>query len=85
MANAGEWVRQILASSQSNLPPTVAVWKSLEKYVGLGDKALGRVQDIQRYIDEQLIDHKGGREMRELWAVVIDYLEKVQEAAAAAA
>jgi hypothetical protein len=84
MASAGEWVRYIVSTSQDDPMTTEAVLKSLEKHFGQGEKALSRIQDVLHYIDNQLIEHKGGRVMRDLWATVTDYLEKVQEASAAA-
>jgi len=84
MFTASEWVRQIVAKSQDEPMSTEAVLKSLEKHVGQGEKSLARVQAILEYIDSQLIERKGGQAMRDLWTTVADYLEKVQEAAAAA-
>ena len=84
MATASEWVRQIVAASQQEPMTTEAVLKNLERHVGQGEKAISRLQDVLHYIDQQLVDHKGGLVMRDLWATVTDYLEKVQEAAAAA-
>jgi hypothetical protein len=84
MASPSEWVRQILANSQSQPMTTEAVLKSLEKHIGQGEKALSRIQDVLAYIDGELIERRGGLAMRDLWATVSDYLEKVQEARAAA-
>ncbi len=58
--------------------------KSLERNVGQGEKAIERVRSILNFIDGELIDRKGGQIMRDLWATVADYLEKVQEGMAAA-
>jgi len=84
MVTGNEWVRQILAKSQEEPMTTEAVLKNLERAVGLGEKALPRVQAILAYIDEQMIERKGGQVMRDLWATVSDYLEKVQESLAVA-
>ncbi len=83
MASSGEWVRQIVAKSQEEAMTTEAVLKSLERYVGQGEKTLGRVQAVLDYIDGELIERRGGQTMRDLWATVADYLEKVQEGIAA--
>lgn len=84
MASAAEWVRQIVASSQDKPMATEVVLKSLERHIGQGDKALERVQAILEYIDDELVERRGGLVMRDLWSTVADYLEKVQEAHAAA-
>jgi hypothetical protein len=84
MANAGEWVRQTVASAQAEPLPTEAVWKSLERHIGQGDKALARARDVLDYIDQQLLERKDGPAMRGLWHTVADYLEKMQENMAAA-
>ncbi|MBY0370535.1 hypothetical protein K2X33_07610 [bacterium] len=84
MASAAEWVRQIIATSQTKPMATEAVLKSLERHIGLGDKALPRVQAVLEYIDGELVERRGGLVMRDLWATVADYIEKVQEAQAAA-
>ncbi len=84
MASAAEWVRQIVASSQDKPMTTEAVLKNLERHVGQGDRARDRVQAVLEYIDGELIERRGGLAMRDLWATVSDYLEKVQEAKAAA-
>jgi hypothetical protein len=84
MASASEWVRQIVASSQEKAMTSEAVLKSLERHIGQGEKAIERVQAILEYIDGELIERKGGLVMRDLWTTVSDYLEKVQEARAAA-
>jgi hypothetical protein len=84
MASAAEWVRQTVASSQNEPMTTEAVLKSLERHVGQGDRARERVQAILEYIDGELIERRGGLAMRDLWATVTDYLEKVQESLAAA-
>ena len=84
MASASIWVQQIVAKSQEEPMATEAVLKSLEKHVGQGEQMLVRVQGILEYIDGQLIERRGGQVMRDLWATVADYLEKVQEGRAAA-
>ena len=84
MASAAEWVRQTVASSQDKPMTTEAVLKSLERHVGQGDRARERVHSVLEYIDGELIERRGGLAMRDLWATVADYLEKVQEAQAAA-
>ena len=84
MASAAEWVRQIIASSQDKPMTTEAVLKSLERHVGQGDRARERVQAILESLDGELIERRGGLAMRDLWATVADYLEKVQESLAAA-
>jgi len=84
MASAGEWVRQIVASSQDQPMTTEAVLKSLERYAGQGEKMLVRVRAVLDHIDQELIDRRGSPAMRDLWATVADYLEKVQEGLAAA-
>ncbi len=84
MATASEWVRQMLATAQTEPMGTEVVWKSLERHVGQGEKSLRRVQDVLDYIDRELIERRGGPVMRELWNAVADYREKVQENAAAA-
>ena len=84
MATANEWVRQILAKSQEQPMSTEEVLKSLERYAGSGDRALARVQAVLEYIDAELVERRGGMVMRDLWATVADYQEKVQEAQAAA-
>lgn len=82
---AGDWVRQIAARSQEQPMSTEDVWKSLERYVGTGDKSLIRLQAVLEYIDAELVDRRGGIVMRDLWNTVADYQERVQEEAAAAA
>lgn len=84
MANAAEWVRQIVATSQIEPMTTEAVLKSLERHVGQGEKMLPRIQAVLDHIDGELIERRGGLIMRDLWATVADYLEKVQEGLAAA-
>ncbi len=84
MASAAEWVRQTVASSQNQPMTTEVVLKSLERHVGQGDRARGRAQAVLEYIDGELIEHRGGLVMRDLLVTVADYLEKVQEAQAAA-
>jgi len=84
MLGPREWVSQIVEKSQQEAMTTEAVLKSLERNVGQGEKAIERVRSILNYIDGELIDRKGGQIMRDLWATVADYLEKVQEGMAAA-
>jgi len=84
MLGPREWVSQIVEKSQQEAMTTEAVLKSLERNVGQGEKAIERVCSILNYIDGELIDRKGGQIMRDLWATVADYLEKVQEGMAAA-
>jgi hypothetical protein len=84
MANAGEWVRQIVFKCQDTPMSTEEIFKSLEKNVGVNENTLNRVQAIADYIDQQMIERNDGPVMRQLWAAVSDYLEKVLEARAAA-
>ncbi len=84
MYSASQWVGHIVATSLETPMTTEAVLKSLERYVGQGEKALARVQAVLDHIDRELIDRRGGQVMRDLWATVADYLEKVQEGMAAA-
>jgi hypothetical protein len=63
---------------------TDAVLKSLERHVGQGEKALDRVKAVLDYIDGELVERRGGLVIRDLWATVADYLEKVLESLAAA-
>lgn len=84
VGSAGDWVRQVVERSQAQPMSTEEVWKSLERYVGAGDKALIRLQAVLEYIDAELVDRRGGVVMRDLWNTVADYQERVQEAAAAA-
>lgn len=73
-----------MAQSYEEPLPTEIVLKSLERHVGQGEKILARVQDILNYIDNELVERRGGQVMRDLWATVADYLERVQEGLAAA-
>lgn len=85
MASAGEWVRHIVAQSQTEPMTTEDVLKSLERYAGSNaEKLLPRVQAVLDYIDNELVERRGGQVMRDLWASVADYIEKVQEGRAAA-
>jgi hypothetical protein len=84
MANAAEWVRQTVAASQEEPMTTEALYKSLERHIGQGERALDRLRDVLEHIDQELIARNDGPVMRGLWAAVADYLEKVQEARAAA-
>ena len=84
MASASTWVQQIVSNSHDTPMTTEAILKSLERHIGQSDKSLERVQAVLEFIDGQLIERKGGLAMRELWATISDYLEKVQEARAAA-
>ena len=84
MANAKDWVRQIIIASQAEPMSTEAVLKSLERYAGQGEKMLSRVRELLEYLDEQLIARNNGPVMRDLWSTVAFYLEKVEESQAAA-
>lgn len=84
MATAKEWVRQTLDKSQASPMTTDDVLKSLERFIGQGDRALKKARAVLDYIDGELIERRGGLVMRELWHAVADYIEKVQEARAAA-
>ena len=84
MTIASEWVRQIVTRSQERPMTTEEVWKSLERHVGQGDRALARLQQVLEYIDSELVERRGGLVMRDLWNTVADYQERVQEAQAAA-
>ena len=84
MASAGEWVRLIVSQAQQAPMDREAILKSLEKHVGQGERLLIRVEEVLHYIDGELIERRGGQVMRDLWATVADYREKVQEAQAAA-
>lgn len=84
MASASDWVRQIVASAQAEPLPTKSVWKSLERHVGQGDRAVARTREILDYIDRELIERNNGPVMRGLWSAVADYLERMQENIAAA-
>jgi len=52
MANAREWVRQIVAASLEEPMTTETILKSLERHVGQGDKILERVQAVLDHVDE---------------------------------
>ena len=84
MANAHEWVRQVVAASEREPLATEAIWKSLDKFAGHGPNALMRVRDVLEHIDNQLIERNDGPVMRALWVRVADYMERVQEGLAAA-
>jgi hypothetical protein len=84
MASAGEWVRHIMFKCQDTPLTTEEIFKSLEKHVGVNENTLLRVQAIADYIDQQMIERNDGPAMRQLWAAVSDYMEKVLEARAAA-
>lgn len=84
MASASEWVRSIVSRSQEEPMTTEDVLKSLEMFAGQGEKLMPRVQAVLDFIDNELIERRGGQIMRDLWATVADYLEKVQESRAAA-
>lgn len=84
MANASEWVRQIVASAQAEPLPTEAVWKSLERHVGQGERAMARTREVLDHIDRELTERNNGPVMRGLWSAVADYLERMQENMAAA-
>ncbi len=81
---AQEWVRQITAKCQIEPMTDEAILKSLEKAIGQGEQTLARVQAIVDYLDQEMIERRGGPVMRQLWATITDYLEKVLEARAAA-
>jgi hypothetical protein len=55
----------------------------LERHVGQGDKALGRIQAVLDFIDGELVERRGGQVMRDLWSTVANHLEQVQEGMAA--
>ena len=84
MARTSEWVRQTIAASAAQPMSTEAVFKSLERHVGQGDRALVRAREVLGYLDAQLIECNHGPAIRQLWAAVADYIEKVQEGLAAA-
>jgi ferritin-like metal-binding protein YciE len=84
MANAADWVRQVVGAAQDQPMKTEPLLKSLEKHIGQGERAMDRLRDVLDYLDQQLIERNNGPAMRGLWAAVTDYLEKVQEARAAA-
>ena len=84
MARASEWVGQIVAKCQDEPMTDEAIFKSLEKVIGVGDQVLPRVQAILDYLDEQMVERNDGPVMRQLWLLVSDYQEKVLEARAAA-
>lgn len=84
MANANEWVRQIVAASEDEPLATDAIWKSLDKFAGAGPNALSRVRDVLDCIDGHLIERNDGPVMRGLWVRVADYMERMQEGLAAA-
>lgn len=81
---AQEWVRQTVAKCQDEPISSEVILKSLEKAVGLGEQTLPRVQAILDYLDQEGIERRGGPILRQLWAVITDYQEKVLEARAAA-
>lgn len=84
MSSASEWVRQIVASAQTEPLPTEAVWKSLERHIGQSDRALTRIREVLDHIDGELIKRNNGPVMRGLWSAIADYLERMQENLAAA-
>lgn len=84
MVTAADWVKHIVSRSQQEPMPTEDVLKSLERSFGQGEKALPRIQAVLSFIDNELIDRRGGQVMRDLWSTVADYMEKVQEGLAAA-
>lgn len=83
MLVARDWVKHIITRSQEEPMPTEDILKSLERNIGLGEKAMPRVKAVLDYIDGELIERRGGQVMRDLWHTVADYLEKVQEGLAA--
>lgn len=83
-ASARAWVSQIVERSQREPMETEAVLKSLERNIGQGPHMLEEVRSILHYIDGELIERRGGQIMRDLWATVADYQEKVLEGQAAA-
>lgn len=84
MASTSAWVQQIVAKCQEEPMGTEKVLLSLEKHVGQGEKALGKVQEVLEYIDRELVERRGGVIMRQLWQTVADYQDKVLEGRAAA-
>jgi len=84
MATANEWVRQTIEKSHESPMATDQVLKSLERFIGPGDRSLEKARAVLEYIDGELIERRGGMAMSELWHLVADYVEKVQEARAAA-
>lgn len=84
MATAKDWVRQTLEKSQASPMATEDVLRNLERFIGQGDRALEKARAVLEYIDGELVERRGGLVMRDLWHTVADYVEKVQEARAAA-
>ncbi len=81
---ASEWVNQTVAKCQAEPMSTEAILKSLERFIGVGEQTLSRVQAILDQLDQEMIERNDGPVMRQLWLTVSDYLEKVLEARAAA-
>jgi hypothetical protein len=79
-----EWVRQTVDKCQDEPMPTETILKSLEKVIGHGDQMLVRLQAVVEHLDSELINRNDGPVIRQLWATVTDYHEKVLEARAAA-
>ena len=77
-------MRQTAAKCQDEPMPTETLLKSLEKVLGQGDQLLTRLQALIEHLDGEMINRNDGPVMRQLWAVVTDYHEKVLEARAAA-
>ncbi len=84
MSSPRDWVRQIVATCQTEPMSTEAILKSLEKTVGVGDAAVLRIQAVLDLLDEEMIARNDGPVVRQLWLTVADYQEKVLESRAAA-
>jgi len=84
MANARQWVQQMIVAASVKPLTIETIWKSLDKHVGQGPQAVARINDVLTHIDDQLIDRTGGPAMSTLWNAVADYLERTQEGLAAA-
>ena len=84
MVRASEWVRQTVAKCQAEPASTEFILKSLEKVIGQGDQSLSRIQAILDEIDRELVERNDGPMMRQLWATIADYQEKLLEGRAAA-
>jgi len=78
------WVTQIIERSQREPMATEDVLKSLELNIGQGADMLESVRAILDHIDNELIERRGGQTMRDLWAALSDYQEKVLEGRSAA-
>lgn len=85
MADACEWVSEIVAAGEHEPLATDAIWKSLDSYAGRGAAASGRVRDVLDYISVLLANHSESpleAPLAGLWVRVADYL-KVHERRAA--